>query len=168
MTDERIGDRLWQAIDRLPPGEGGIVFRHYRLGEEERRQLGGKVAGVARERQLVLAVAGDLLAHELGAALVHNPVATDDLPVSMAVHDEREAGLASIRGAALAFIGPVHGTRSHPSAIALGPERAAKLARLAGCPTIALGGMDSGRFDALAGAFPGMFHGYAGIDCWLG
>ena len=28
MTDERMGDRLWEAIDGMPPGSG-VVFRHY-------------------------------------------------------------------------------------------------------------------------------------------
>ena len=30
MTDERMGERLWEAIDRLPVKHSGIVFRHYR------------------------------------------------------------------------------------------------------------------------------------------
>ena len=36
MTDERMGERLWEAIDRLPSGSGGIVFRHYQSGSDER------------------------------------------------------------------------------------------------------------------------------------
>ena len=31
MTDERMGDRLWAAIDRLPIGDGGVVVRHLSL-----------------------------------------------------------------------------------------------------------------------------------------
>jgi len=60
-------------------------------------------------------------------------------------------------------VSPVFATRSHPGRPALGAEEAARLAGIAGCPAIALGGMDRARFRAVAAAF----HGYAGIDCWL-
>ena len=36
MTDERMGDRLWTAIDRLPIKHAGIVFRRYSLLDEAR------------------------------------------------------------------------------------------------------------------------------------
>lgn len=171
MTDERIGERLWLAIDRLPEGDGGIVFRHYSLGTADRLQLGRQVAAAARERQLSLAVAGSAgLAEELGADLLHNPDSDTEsaLPISLAVHDDEEARFAQKRGAALAFIAPIYSTRSHPAGQPLGVDRAADLAQMVACPVIALGGMDEERFAALANAFPGRFHGYAGIDCWLG
>ena len=38
MTDERLGERLFEAIARLPE-EAGIVFRHYGLAEDARRTL---------------------------------------------------------------------------------------------------------------------------------
>lgn len=168
MTDERMGDRLWEAIDRLPSGVGGIVFRHYGLSQEDRERLGARVAAAASDRGLVLAIAGSCkLAEELGAALVHNPDRSSDLPFSLAVHDEAQADRARQLRAVLAFIGPVHPTRSHPGAVTLGIGRAATLAGMAGSLAIALGGMDADRFDALAQARPGQFHGYAGIDCWL-
>lgn len=167
MTDERIGERLWEAIGALPRG-AGIVFRHYSLGEVERRELGLRVAEAARQAGLALAVAGSRqLADEFGASLVHNPDGTESLPFSMAVHDRQEALDAKAAGAALVFIAPVHPTRSHPNAKHLGVDSAAELARIAGCPAIALGGMDEARFDALQTATSGAFHGYAGIDCWL-
>ena len=167
MTDERIGDRLWPAIDALPRG-AGVVLRHYSLGEEERRALGLKVAEAARDRGLILGIAGSSgLAGELGASLAHNPDEPSGLPFSMAVHDERQAEAARLAGAALVFVGPVYATRSHPGAAHLGANSAAELARIARCPAIALGGMDRERFDALQAATSGAFHGYAGIDCWL-
>ena len=168
MTDERIGERLWEAIDRLPFGNGGIVFRHYSLAGEERAKLGERIASAAAERKLVLAVAGGtLLAKRLDAALIHNPDRPAKLPISLSVHDESEAGKAHGLGAALAFVTPVHGTRSHPGAPSLGVERAARLARQFGGPAIALGGMNAARFDDLEQVYPGLFHGFAGIDCWL-
>ena len=167
MTDERLGERMWDAIAALPQG-AGVVFRHYRLADDARLKLGFRSAERVRARDLLLAVAGSVeLAERLGAALVHNPDARRQLPISLAVHDEQQAALARSAGAALAFVGPVHPTRSHPRAPVLGPDGAAALARLAGCPAIALGGMDAGRLARLEAAHPGAFHGYAGIDCWL-
>lgn len=167
MTDERLGDRLWDAVARLPTA-AGIIFRHYSLGDSDRLELGLELARQASERKLVLGVAGSRkLADRLGAALVHNADSPGGLPWSMAVHNEAEARAAREAGAALAFIAPVFTTRSHPDRPALGIDRAAELAVLAGCPAIALGGMDEIRFAELESAHPGAFHGFAAIDCWL-
>ena len=38
MTDERQGEGLWAALERLPKG-AGVVFRHYGLRPSERRKL---------------------------------------------------------------------------------------------------------------------------------
>ncbi|HXG82261.1 MAG TPA: thiamine phosphate synthase, partial [Sphingomicrobium sp.] len=140
MTDERIGDRLWEAIGALPPG-AGVVFRHYGLGEKERLALGQRISEATNRRGLQLAVAGSRrLAEQLSAALVHNPQGPGSLPASMAVHDERQAYAARNAGAVLVFVAPIFPTQSHPGAPALGPDEAADLARLASCPAIALGG----------------------------
>lgn len=164
MTDERMGERLCEAIGRVPSGTGGIVLRHYSLEPSERLELGQRVAALARERKLVLAVGRDLLlAERLGARLVHNPSDPGSLPFSMAVHNEREADAARQAGADLVFVSPVFPTRSHSGAAALGVGRASELAVMAGCPAIALGGMSFGSFWELGPAF----HGWAGIDAWL-
>jgi len=162
MTDERMGDRLWDTVDRLPTG-AGLIFRHYSLADVARLELGLELAARARARQLVVGAAGSRgLAEQIGAALVHNPDRPGNLPWSMAVHDESEAHAA--KGAALAFISPVFATRSHPGRPALGVERAVELAALAGCPAMALGGMNESQFAPLQERG---FHGFAGIDCWL-
>jgi len=164
MTDERMGDRLWDAIARVPSGTGGIVFRHLSLDPSDRLQLGRRVAGLAKERKLMLAVAGDLsLARQLDARLIHNPPQSSPMPFSCSVHDELEARAARSSGAALVFVSPVYPTRSHPGAEALGVKRASRLAEISGCPAIALGGMTFGKFWELGPAF----HGWAGIDAWL-
>jgi thiamine-phosphate pyrophosphorylase len=164
MTDERMGERLWEAINRVPAGTGGIVFRHFTLDPAQRLGLGTQVAALAHERKLTLAVAGDsLLAEGLAAQLVHNPSGSTDLPFSRSVHDEREARAAREAGADLVFVSPVYPTRSHPGATALGAEQATRLAAMCGCPAIALGGMTFGKFWELGDAF----HGWAGIDAWL-
>ena len=168
MTDERIGERLWEAIDRLPRGSGGIVFRNYSLDRDKRATLGARIAAMAAKRELVFAVAGSAgLAEGLGAELAHNPDRPTGLPFSLSVHNEAEAEMARKMGAALAFVSPLFGTRSHPDATSLGVVRASNLARLVGCPAIALGGMDDARFAELDEARPGLFYGFAGIDCWL-
>ena len=167
MTDERLGSRLWEAVERLP-ARAGIIFRHYSLNDEDRLELGRELARFAAKGELVLGVAGNAaLAEQLGASFVHNPDGPGELPCSMAVHDEAQARAAKKAGAVVAFITPVHPTRSHPGRPALGEDQAVRLAKIFGRPAIALGGMNEARFAALESAHPGAFHGFAGIDCWL-
>ena len=165
MTDERMGDRLWEAIDRLPYDSGGIVFRHYGVEPEKREIIAQRVADLCRKRGHVLGVARDLdYAHWLGARLVHNPrEPTGDLPFSRAVHSIAEAEAARAEGAALVFVSPVRETRSHPGQLPLGRTKAARIAKAAGVPAIALGGMDYYAWIGMRDAF----HGWAGIDAWL-
>src|SRR4030095_16193758 len=68
MTDERMGDRLWTAIDRLPIKHSGIVFRHYQARPDVRATLAKRVADICHRRSLTLAIAADLeLAQITGA-----------------------------------------------------------------------------------------------------
>jgi thiamine-phosphate pyrophosphorylase len=165
MTDERLGDRLWSAIDRLPEGSG-IVFRHYGLDCDARARLADRVSSICRERGFALSVAADVdLARAVGADLVHKPqVRTPRLPFSLAVHSMTEAAEAAGLGASLAFVSPVFETRSHPGRAPLGPALAAEIAQAARAPAIALGGMDERKFAQLRERF----YGWAGIDAWLG
>ena len=166
MTDERIGDRLWEAIDALPAG-AGIVFRHYATPVEERARLAQQVAQLCRARGLVLAIAQDLfLADSLDAALVHNPVGDpSDLPVSRSAHSLDEAQSALAGGASLIFLAPIYPTRSHPGRPPLTPAAARQIIDVCGVPVIALGGMNRARF---AEREMDGFYGWAGIDAWLG
>lgn len=166
MTDERMGGQLWGAIDKLTPRQGGVVFRHYRTDPETRLLIARRVADVCHRRGFGLAVAGDEeLASALGADLVHNPLeAPARLPFSRSVHSLEEAEAARDAGAALVFVSPVHPTTSHPDAKPLGKPLALRIARAAGVPAIALGGMTPRRF---AGLRRDGFHGWAAIDAWL-
>jgi thiamine-phosphate pyrophosphorylase len=166
MTDERMGDRLWEAIDRLPIGDGAVVVRHYHLPPAERALLAERVAEICRRRGLLLSVAKDAeLARRSSAKLVHHPEAVvDDLPFSRPVHDLAQAARARAEGAALVFVSPVHETRSHPDSKPLSREMAKKIVRTAGCPAIALGGMDARKF---ARAQKDGFYGWAAIDAWI-
>jgi thiamine-phosphate pyrophosphorylase len=165
MTDERMGDRLFEAIGRMPRG-GGIVFRHYGLGAERRRQLAHEIAAAARTRDLLMAVAEDVvLGDEVGAVLIHNPARDpENRSFSRSAHSEEEVRYAVQAGASLIFLSPIFPTRSHPDRAPLAPEEVRRI--LADCPArvIALGGMNRARFlqSEQAG-----FYGWAGIDAWL-
>jgi thiamine-phosphate pyrophosphorylase len=160
MTDERMGERLWAALDRLPRGSG-VVFRHYGLAPEARRDLFRKVAKVARKRNLILVRAGEarLGAHEAG---IHNfPRKLTPGLRTAAAHDRRDAIAAIRRGADLLFVSPVFATKSHPQARALGRAKFGLLIRGLDVPVIALGGMNAKRAKTLPG-----IHGWAGIDAF--
>lgn len=166
MTDERMGDRLWDAIDRLPIGDGGVVVRHYGLAEEERADLAARIARICARRGLVLSVGKSLeLARSLDAALVHHPEEDPgELFLSRPVHTLAEAKAARAEGAQLVFVSPVHETRSHPEARPLTRDMAKKIVKAAGCPAIALGGMNAHNFPR---AEKDGFYGWAAIDAWI-
>ncbi|PZU77905.1 MAG: thiamine phosphate synthase [Sphingomonas sp.] len=158
MTDERLGEGLWQALERLPRG-GGVVFRHYRTAARERRALFERVVRVARRRHLTVVAAesrglrrADGTHHHVGFGMVTWPV-----------HDAREAVRARRAGADVLFVSPLFPTRSHPGARAKGPVRARLAAGRGPGVLIALGGMDERRFRRVR---PLGFAGYAAIDAW--
>lgn len=161
MTDERMGEGLWPALDRLPRG-AGIVFRHYGLEPRARRSLVRRVAKVARRRSLVLVVAGADPAP--GSTGVHNRRGLPPrFPRTASAHNRREAIAAWRGGADAVFVSPVFATRSHPGARALGPVRFGLMVRSLRVPVIALGGMTPKRARRLRalGAY-----GWAAIDAW--
>ena len=158
MTDERLGDGLWDAIARLPRG-GGVVFRHYATPVAERRRLFARVMRIARARGLVVVLAGPWCG--AGAHGVHNRRGPGARTAS--AHSLEEARAAVRRGVDAVFVSPVFSTRSHPGGGALGVRGAERIARGVRVPVIALGGMDAARFGALKG-----FYGWAAIDAWSG
>lgn len=162
LTDERMGEALGDAMARAAAAGAGILVRHHRSTQAERRLLAKKAQALGAP--LALARTTDM-ARELGALFVHNPEGfTSDMPFSLSVHDEEEATHAAASGAALVFVSPIHATRSHPGSLPLGEERALALLGLAGCPGVALGGMNEDRGAALMRRG---FHGWAAIDAWL-
>jgi len=158
MTDERMGDSLWVALERLPRGSG-VVFRHYGLGLAERRALFAKVAKVARRRGLVLVRAGDARLGPAAGVHARRGAGLRTYPA----HSRREAVAAVRAGADLLFVSPVFATRSHPGARALGRTRLGLMIRGLPVPVIALGGMDARRAAGLAAL--GVY-GWAAIDAW--
>jgi thiamine-phosphate pyrophosphorylase len=158
FTDERQGERLWAALERLPRG-AGVVFRHYR--HPDRAALAARVRAVCRRRGLLFVVAGPArLARRWRADGSHgrHPGA-----LTAPAHDVAELVAARRAGAALAFLSPLLPTRSHPGAPALGPRRFGLAARRRGLAVAALGGV-APRHRALlrlAGAA-----GWGAIDAW--
>ena len=153
MTDERQGDDLWKALDRLPKGSG-VVFRHYGLAAGDRRRLFERVRKVARSRRLLLLAAGGGLRGDGVHGGRHGAF-------SASAHGLRELKAAERKGAKLVFLSPAFPTRSHPGARALGPVRFGLIARQARVPVIALGGVDARKARRLPHAY-----GWAGIDAF--
>jgi thiamine-phosphate pyrophosphorylase len=158
MTDERLGDRLFAAVGRLPEG-AGIVFRHYSLGEDERRALFGQVKAHRPDALLLLAGPAEQ-AQQWGADGSHGRGPGRGLRTAPA-HDLAEIRAAETAGAALVFLSPVFATRSHADVPPLGREGFATLAAATRLPVIALGGMNEARYARL-----GCGYGWAGIDAW--
>jgi thiamine-phosphate pyrophosphorylase len=163
MTDERQGDALWDALERLPPG-GGVIFRHYATPGPERRALFERVRRIARRRRLLLVLAGtprDAAAWRAdGAHGVSSFGGSRPLVRTAPAHNRRQL-ITAQRSADLVLLSPVFPTRSHPGAKPLGPLGFADLARRAKSPVIALGGMTERRARRLHGHY-----GWAAIDAW--
>jgi len=158
MTDERMGDALWEALARLPRGSG-VVFRHYGLPRAERRALFERVARVARRRGLVLVAGGESPGR--GAAGRHGRRGPG--LVTWPAHAPAEAIRGLRAGAHALFVSPVFATRSHPGARTLGRVRLGLMLRGIDAPVIALGGMDARRAASLRALG---IHGWAAIDAW--
>jgi thiamine-phosphate pyrophosphorylase len=165
MTDERMGDRLKDALDQLPKGSG-VVFRHFSLPDPARRQLFDAVRRRTRSRRIVLSLADTpQKAAAWRADGVHGldrRRTTRPMVRIVPVHNVRELELAQKCRADLIFVSPVYDTRTHPWGKTLGRIGLAKIAGQAHRPVIALGGMTSRRAARLSG-----IAGWAAIDAWL-
>lgn len=149
VTDPRQGDALWPALARLPRG-AGVLFREFERPPGERRALFARVRAVARRRRLVLVLAGDArtaAAWRAGGwhAAGGPSRAARALLRTAPAHDPAELARARAAGAALVFVSPVHPTRSHPGAPALGRVRFGLLIGRTRSDVVALGGMDARR-----------------------
>ncbi|MGF7148346.1 thiamine-phosphate pyrophosphorylase [Sphingomonas zeicaulis] len=166
MTDERAGESLWIALQRLPCG-AGVIFRHHATPSAERRRLFERVRAIARRRGLMLILAGRAeQAAGWRADGVHGRTRNSAGPClirTAPVHNAREIARATRLHADLLLLSPVFATRSHIGARPLGRWRFAALARRTRIPVVALGGMDGQRARRMAalGAY-----GWAAIDAF--
>jgi len=154
FTDERIGDALWTALRRLPPG-AGVVFRHHATPPAQRRRLLRRVRRIATARRLLLVVAGWAPAGSLRHGRAPGAF-------SWPAHDRRQAIAGARAGARVLFVSPVFATRSHPGAAPIGPMAAARIARGLGV-AVALGGMTRRRWQRVRTLG---LAGWAAIDAW--
>ena len=165
MTDERLGDDLLPAIQRLP-ARSGVIFRHYHLDAAARKSLFGQVRRMCRRRGHVLLLAGDeRTAMRWHADGFHQrSQRASRLLHSAPVHDAREiAGVKAARPDLL-FLSPIFATNSHPGARPLGPLAFNRLAKLASpSHIVALGGMNRRNAQMLS---PRLIHGWAAIDAF--
>jgi thiamine-phosphate pyrophosphorylase len=158
FTDERLGEGLMPAVNRLPKGSG-IIFRHYSLEALERRILFERVRRVAKRNRHCLILAGDAkLARQWRADGNHTRFG---IGTTAPVHSIRERLAAERRCAALLFLSPVFATDSHPGKRSLGMSRFGILARGSKKPIIALGGMTRSRAQSLK---PFGIYGWAAIS----
>jgi thiamine-phosphate pyrophosphorylase len=150
ISDARNDAGLKRALAALPRGSG-LIYRHYHLEGPERLARFRALRRVARAKGHVVVLADSALtAREWGADGIYGapralwPRRQGLLHLATA-HDLAELGLAARLGADAALLSPVFATHSHPGGGTLGAVRFRLLARQAGLPVIALGGMTAAR-----------------------
>lgn len=165
MTDPRLGGDLLMAVRRLPFGSG-VIFRHYGLGETERRALFDAVARLCRRRGHVLLLAGaENMARRWAADGFHQCSGrSSKLIHSAAVHDRYELAQAKRHRVDMILLSPLFATSSHRDQRPLGRPAFNRLAAQAGgMKVIALGGITQQKAQGL---HPRLVHGWAAIDAF--
>ena len=145
---------------RLPKG-AGIVYRAF--GARHAEAQGRRLAAIAQSRRLTLLAGADPeLARAIGARGVHLPerlaqrarplkTANPGWVVTAAAHSLRAARAALAAGADAVVVSTAFESRSPSAGRPLGPVRLALLARAAGGPVYALGGITDKNARRLAG-----------------
>ena len=161
FTDpERTPDPL--AVTRRLPRGTALVYRHF--GAPDRARTARALAAICRARGLFLLISADPeLARRVGAAGIHWPERL--LPerregagiVTASAHSHSALARAAQAGVDACALGPVFATASASGHPPIGLFRASQLARTAGVPVIALGGMNAVSASRLAG------RGFAGL-----
>jgi thiamine-phosphate pyrophosphorylase len=164
ISDARNDAALEQALLRLPRGSG-LIFRHYHLPPAERRRRFDALARIARRRQHLVALSGDVAtARRWGADAAYGPAQLlaqgPALIRLITAHNLRE--ISQARRADAVLLSPVFPTRSHPGGKVLGPLRFRLLAARSRKPVIALGGMNPHRARHLSARH------WAAIDSFCG
>jgi len=161
MTDQaRLPDPV-EAARSLPRGSA-IILRH--TDAKGRAALAHRLSVIARERGLLLLVAGDArLAAGIGAHGLHLPEARareaahwralrPEWFITAAAHSARALASARRAGADAALLAPAFATSSHPGRKPLGPLQVRMMAAHAGLPVYALGGVNAATVARLRGA----------------
>ena len=147
LTDPKRTPNPERIAENLPPGFG-VIYRHY--GAKDRFEHGMRLAAICRRRRLVLLVSSDPeLARRIRADGVHWPGArlrgvrprNPRWIETASAHSPGALGRALAFGVDAAILSAVF-TSASPSARApIGPLRFREIARNAGLPVYALGGV---------------------------
>jgi len=150
-------EQLNRLDERLAQGLRLIQVREKGMQPPAQEEFAAAVIAKARRHGARVLINSDVeLAQRLGADGVHLAAAQlarlerrPELPwCAASCHDAVELARAVALGVDFAVLGPVQATLTHPGAKPLGWERFAALARGAGLPVFALGGMTPGDLDA--------------------
>lgn len=166
LTDPDRTKNLLGIVERLPRG-WGVVYRHF--GEASRFAVGAALARACRRRGLILLVSADpALAARIGADGVHWPEARlrgvrlrrEHFIETASAHSRAGITRAKAVGVDAVIVSAVFPSRSPSAGTAMGPLRFRLIARSAGLPVYALGGVnDRNAARAMSGAA-----GWAAID----
>lgn len=169
FTDPVRTPEHWKIAETLPAG-AAVVFRHF--GARDRHALARRLKALCVRRRLRLLIGADpVLAEIVSADGVHLPerLATEAAAlrhahpgwiISAAMHSET----AVASGLDALVLSPVYPSRSLSAGAPLGLTKAARIARAAPAPVIALGGVTRAHIHELVRAG---FAGAAGIDLFL-
>jgi thiamine-phosphate pyrophosphorylase len=152
--------------ERLPRGTA-VVYRHF--GAADRARWARRLSRICRARGLLLLIAADPeLAARVGADGVHWPEARlrpgrCGRLVTVSAHSTEGVARAAAAGVDACVLGPVFPTRSSSGRTPLGLFRASQIARGAGVPIIALGGINADTGARLVGRG---FAGLAAVDAF--
>jgi len=164
MTDERFGNDLLPAIQRLPL-KSGVIFRHYATDEGAKRRLFGQILRICRKRGHLLLLAGDeRQARSWHADGHHQRSPRRGKAVhSAAVHNVAEIAKVKAYAPDLLFVSPLYTTNSHAGQRPLGPLGFRRLARMVrSSAVIALGGMNRQKAQLMSR----QIQGWAAIDAF--
>jgi thiamine-phosphate pyrophosphorylase len=147
MTDPKRTPKPERIAERLPAGFG-VIYRHY--GASDRFETAARLAAICRRRRLVLLVSADpQLAQSIRADGVHWPEARvqgvrlrhPHWIETMSAHSPRAIAKARRYGIDAAILSAVFASASPSAAAPMGALRFRDIARSAGLPVYALGGI---------------------------
>jgi thiamine-phosphate pyrophosphorylase len=169
MTDDdRLPDPLAAAL-ALP--RGSMVVARSR-NSQRLNELSRALLKLARRRGIGVLIAGDpLLAARLGAdgihlaesrmgEIAHWRARFSGMMITTSAHSFHALSSARCVPVDAIFLSPIFATKSHSQRVALTPLRANLIARAAGKPVYALGGIDARNAQKLA---PDIYAGIAAI-----
>jgi thiamine-phosphate pyrophosphorylase len=147
VSDARNDAALEAVLRKLPRGSG-LVFRHYHLAPQQRRERFAELMTIARQCGHIVALSGNAAsARHWGADAAYGPprqLARGPAILRLATaHSLREIATARRSRANAILLSPAFPTRSHPGGKVLGPVKFRLLAARTLLPVIALGGMNA-------------------------